>query len=228
VKVKVFMSLSGSTREWNTDHVIQASIYGSPLYIVCDGVQQQPECGELVRAFCREVCSQNLSLKGEVTDIEQNLRDGFARAAANLKGKYRGDYSFCVAAALIHGGRLYTIHAGDCRVGKVGDQGIKWLTIDHVPAFQRLKTGELTETEYAEQRNKVAGWVKITDTGSLEVNSFEYAGERLLLCSDGFWAYADEKWLLGTESTEDKLKLEINRIEKQGHDNLSVILISSE
>ena len=222
------MSLAGSSRKWNTDHVAQTRVHGSPLYIVCDGVQQEPECGQLVRHFCREVCSQNFSLGAGISGIEHNLRERFARAAANLKGNNLDDHSFCVAAALIHDGRLYTVHAGDCRVGKVTSQGIEWFTTDHVPAYQQYLAGEISESEYAECRNRIAGWVKPTDTGSLEVSSFEYTGEPLLLCSDGFWAYWDESRFLGAGTVEETVRDEIRRIESSGHDNLSVILIGSE
>lgn len=141
---KIFKSLCGNSRRWNTDHVAQTMVQGSPLYIVCDGVSLEPECGQLVRAFCREVCSQKYSFGAEVPAIAQSLRDRFSRAAASLKNAGLGDYSFCVAGALLHNDRIYTVHAGDCRVGKVTSQGIiDWLTIDHVPAYQQYLAGEI-------------------------------------------------------------------------------------
>ncbi|MGD9662271.1 MAG: PP2C family serine/threonine-protein phosphatase [Porticoccaceae bacterium] len=225
---KIFKSLCGNSRKWNTDHVAQTTIQGSPLYIVCDGVQSNPECGQLVRAFCREICSQKQPVVGKEGSIEPELRDWFARVAKNLKGNNLDNFSFCVAAAFIHNDRLYTVHAGDCRVGKVTSKGIEWLTIDHVPALQRYKAGKLSKTEYAEQRNKVAGWIKPTDTSSLEVNGFEYGGEQLLLCSDGFWNYADESRFLDGGVSEVELLEEVRRIESLGEDNLSVIFIDSK
>ena len=116
---RIFMSLAGKSRKWNTDHVAQTRIQESQLYIVCDGIQPDPGCGQLVHAFCREVCSQKQPFGVEVASIEKDLRNRFSKAACDFKNKGYGNYSFCVAAALIHDSRLFTIHAGDCRIGKV-------------------------------------------------------------------------------------------------------------
>ncbi len=142
-----------------------------------------------------------------------------------MKGNQLDDFSFYAAAALIKDGRIYTVHARDCRVGKVIGQGVEWLTIDYVPAYQQYLAVDISDSEYTERRNRVAGWLKPTDTGSLEVNSFEYSGEPLLLRGDGFWAYADEKLFLGSGTSQERLVKEVQRLETLGEDNISAIFI---
>jgi PPM family protein phosphatase len=187
----------GLVREENQDCVGRFQIPLGEIFLVLDGVGGRSGGA---RASTLGLEEYGRFLAGLPT--ESDPLDGLQRATTWVKerleeAKRSGppemrEMASTVALVLIHEGVAYIGHIGDSRVYRVrGGQGTQ-LTRDHSVVERMIAEGLLTEEQ---AQTHPSSHILTRSLGQpdalLELSSHEVrAGDVMLLCSDGLWAYA--------------------------------------
>jgi PPM family protein phosphatase len=146
-----------------------------------------------------------------------------------------------VAAVIINKNYATVAHVGDSRVYQLRGHKKVFRTNDHSQVFEQVKAGILTEEQArtSSSSNVILNALGIFDKVEPEIHKLPYiAGDRFLICSDGFWGALPENDFLAlvTESgdIEEVIKnscSEVNLIGiKSGsrHDNLTAAVFELE
>src|SRR3954454_1447758 len=140
---------------------------------------------------------------------------------------------------LIAGGgdhlRGFIAHVGDSRCYLARQQQCHVLTEDHSLMNELVRRGKLNREQiesspYKQYKNAVTRAVGVY--GSVEVDTFDFdilPGDRLMLCSDGMYAYVDEaelpKLLAEGDIKEVPKKLVEVANKGGGHDNITAVVL---
>lgn len=131
--------------------------------------------------------------------------------------------------------RGFIAHVGDSRVYLARQNQSHILTEDHSLMNELVRRGKLNRDQidsspYKQYKNAVTRAVGVY--GSVEVDTFDFdilPGDRLLLCSDGMYAYIDEaelpQQLAGTDIREVPKHLVDMANKGGGHDNITAVVI---
>jgi serine/threonine protein phosphatase PrpC len=183
-------SFSGSLTDDNRDCCGIAERPDAWLAIVVDGSTTGPHGGELARELACRLVDGFLASDPPVT--EQQICDLLRKAHEDLRLQYPADSASYFIA--VHGeqGSLMTLHAGDCRIGRVGqDNAIEWLSGVHTLANA---TAPVSDAALAVHPGRHLL------TRSFRPRQFEQPecgqcslmpDEELVIATDGFWAGMD-------------------------------------
>ena len=131
--------------------------------------------------------------------------------------------------------RGFIAHVGDSRCYLARQSQCHVLTEDHSLMNELVRRGKLNREQiesspYKQYKNAVTRAVGVY--GSVEVDTFDFdilPGDRLMLCSDGMYAYVDEdelpKQLAEGEVKEVPKKLVDMANAGGGHDNITAVVI---
>jgi PPM family protein phosphatase len=131
--------------------------------------------------------------------------------------------------------RGFIAHVGDSRVYLARQTQCHVLTEDHSLMNELVRRGKLNREQietspYKQYKNAVTRAVGVY--GSVEVDTFDFdilPGDRLLLCSDGMYAYIDEselpKQLADGDIKEVPKKLVDVANKGGGHDNITAVVL---
>ncbi len=238
-------------RENQDDFLVAAETVGNEtaeiladILIVCDGVSSADRAAEASAAASSAACEfLRLGLAAGRTDWEVLLREAIAganRAVLALPssaGSLKEPPETTIVAALILAGRVTLAWVGDSRAYQIGPGKAALLTQDHSWINEVVGSGQVGLEEA--QKSPLAH--AITRCLGLEGEASEPSlasstladGEGLLLCSDGFWNYAEAEadivgLLTGLPAGADALltcrALTNFALGKGGHDNITVVL----
>lgn len=141
-----------------------------------------------------------------------------------------GNLGTTLTCALIMGTKMMTANVGDSRIYLLREGKITQITEDHSFVAMLIRMGEITEEESHThpQRNFVTRSMGQKIEVEIDVKLHEVqAGDRILLCSDGFWEYAApgwEKYCFEPDLDAVAQKLVDLANEGGGRDNISVVL----
>jgi serine/threonine protein phosphatase PrpC len=131
--------------------------------------------------------------------------------------------------------RGFIAHVGDTRVYLARQNQCHVLTEDHSLMNELVRRGKLNREQiesspYKQYKNAVTRAVGVY--GSVEVDTFDFdilPGDRLLICSDGMYAYIDENDLPKQLSDGDVKEIPKRLVEAAnkggGHDNITAVVI---
>ena len=131
--------------------------------------------------------------------------------------------------------RGFIAHVGDSRVYLARQNQVHILTEDHSLMNELVRRGKLNREQiesspYKQYKNAVTRAVGVN--GSVEVDTFDcdiLPGDRLLMCSDGMYAYVDEHELprqLADGEVRDVPKKLVDVANKGGgHDNITAVVV---
>ena len=148
-----------------------------------------------------------------------------------------GNLGTTLTCAVIIGDRAMVANVGDSRVYLLRSGILTQLTEDHSFVGMLIRMGEITEEEAHShpQRNFVTRSLGQKLDVEIDVTMHDLRpGDRLMLCSDGFWDYAAKGWerSVGIPNlAEAAQKLVDLANEGGGRDNISVVmadLVSAE
>ncbi len=150
--------------------------------------------------------------------------------AAWAKPELRG-MGTTLTAALVHGGRLHLVHAGDSRCYMFRDGHLRQLTDDHSWIAEQLRSGSISEAEAKSSKfrhviTKSIGFERDieADMKSVPVS----AGDCFLLCSDGLSNYVEHGELERIVAMTWYRRLPATLIELANHrggdDNITVVV----
>lgn len=159
---------------------------------------------------------------------------GRAQAEADKRGMGTTASVLLIAGAPDHL-RGFIAHVGDSRVYLARQAQCHQLTEDHSLMNELVRRGKLKKDQvesspYKQFKNAVTRAVGVY--ASVEVDTFDFdilPGDRLLLCSDGLYAYLDEDRLPAQLSDGDVREVPKALIEQAnsrgGHDNITGVVI---
>lgn len=211
---------------------------------VCDGmgganggnVASSEACNEISRILTEE-------LKPDME--EEAIRELMEKAVASANEKvyemscYDDDLSgmgTTVELAVISGGRLYIVHAGDSRVYRITSKGITQVTTDHSLVQQLVELGQITQEEarFHPSKNYITRALGVESTLETDflTEPFE-EGDIVLMCTDGLSNYfSTEELFDAVRAIKEKEELAQGLVdiakECGGSDNITVAIIINE
>ena len=251
--VSVAVTDAGRRRTINEDAFHRDDALG--FYVVADGVGghlkgevASQEGVEQLRMWVHGALAEidrlsRLATSGDSEarwEIRRLLENGVQSACymvfgmAELDPDKRG-MSTTVSAALVRGRFCYAAHVGDSRVYRVRGKSVLQITEDHTLINYKLKHGLITAEEAAQAsgRNVITravghrDYVQV-DTADVDVR----AGDRFLLCTDGFHGYLDHDGevaeLVGDGSLDAGAEAAVALANQRGgKDNITVVLVEA-
>ena len=208
------------------------------LIVVADGLGGHSG-GALAAQTVIETAAQCWSASRPGTDPVAFLSELVSQChkAVNLAGKNHGlDPRSTLAALLVNGSQVNSVHVGDTRVMQFSRTSLSKRTLDHSVAQLGVLRGVLTEEQAATHPNQKILFMQIggPDDPQAEIEKWNMAeGRRFAVCSDGFWELfaADEivKLFEAADPVADITAAFSEKLSKLGqHDNSTVILAEVE
>ena len=183
-------SVPGSLTAENRDYCGIAERPDAWLAIVIDGSTAGPHGGELAKELASRLVEGFLASGPPVT--EQQICGLMRTAHEGLRRRYPADSASYFIAVQSEQDRVMTFHAGDCRIGKVGqDNAIEWFSGVHTLANA---TAALSDAALSVHPGRHLL------TRSFRPRKFEQPecgqcsllpDEKLVIATDGFWAEMD-------------------------------------
>lgn len=209
---------------------------------VCDGMGGLNGGAEAARTACAgffRVCEQ--ALPGGARDLEQIARrlDGQVAALKGADGQPL-DGGSTLVGVVIKDDRLSWLSVGDSRIGLVRDGDLSWLNRLHnyqMELDEALRAGELSREEYRAELPRGRALLSYLGCGGLRYVDARAdipwnPGDRLILCSDGFYELMSRQELLDLltglkDGTADLTRAVLPRLEAKGKlaDNASAVVI---
>lgn len=209
---------------------------------VCDGMGGLNGGEEASRAACTgffRACEQ--AGAGERLDLQKIARR-LDRQVSALKGADGRplDGGSTLVGAVIWEDRLCWLSVGDSRIGLVREGELRWLNRLHnyqMELDEALQAGELSREEYVAERPRGRALVSYLGCGGLRyvdaATGLPWSpGDRLILCSDGFYELFSREQLLelllglgGGASQLTQAVLPCLEAKGKGADNASAIVI---
>lgn len=219
------------------------------LYLVCDGLGGHmagevasrlavetvtAELSDLLFSASQPPCSTGLGLRRAIETAIITAHAEIQRYAQThpLEAANLGT---TIALALIYGDMVQIANVGDSRVYAWRAGQVNQITQDHSWAAELARMGQIGQNELANHP-----WSRVLSQAlgadeEIAVDLFEWQlepGDKLLLCSDGFWQAFPETedlaWWLGLEESAFelcwRLVLEANR--RDGSDNISAVVVT--
>ena len=182
-------SYSSLGKRNNNEDAFCAEIDGSRLLaVVADGLGGMDN-GEF--ASQQAVDTLRCSLRGREVSAP-DLRDAIARANEDVMELHPDHPSAMttVAAVWIDDDAAWAMHIGDSRIYHFRDGQILYQSTDHSVSQEAVDAGQIQpeDIRFHPDKNKLTQ--VIGDPGDPPVSAHQLSllpGERLLLCSDGFW-----------------------------------------
>ena len=145
--------------------------------------------------------------------------------------------SATIAGILCNGNKITVFHVGDSRVYRFRDGILKRLTKDHSLVQVLYDAGKITREEMFDHSQKhiilqsIGGKNEGVDADIQCLRSGFEAGDMFIVCTDGLTDMVQDEVIeeiLATENTGTAVnKLIVKANEKGGHDNITVIVVSS-
>lgn len=236
----LYSSISRSgDREVNEDTVGSIVMNGKPLFVIADGLGGHGY-GDQASQFVVEQFMSTYPYNSDMEPAEyiqtvlRSTQDDLLRLQ---KQNHRTFGMKSTAVVVIYTGNSITVgHIGDSRAYLFGRFGVLWRTLDHSVPQMLAQAGEIKEREirHHPDRNKLLHALG-DETDNLKIDIMQYpklsAVRGILLCSDGFWEYVEERQMI-FELYRSKMPEEwLERMEKivlkngKGHrmDNYSAV-----
>jgi len=186
---------------------------GVALAVVADGMGGHTG-GALAAEQVIHTLSTNFQHWGSSDDPRHLLHSGLQEAHTMIRASRfineKDPHSTAVAMLLLPGGRAIWAHCGDSRLYQFRGIHLQARTVDHSYVEHLVRIGKISAEEARSHPNKN---ILLTSLGGREEPTVEFggveglkAGDSLLLCSDGLWAYVpDEEMgaLIGTGSARE-------------------------
>jgi len=219
--------------------------HGGLLGVVADGMGGLSHGSEASRSAVRTFLG-TYELKSAGESIPEALKRSLLeanRAVLALAAKSNSPHGVgtTLAAVVLHQNSLYWISAGDSRIYLLHGDRLTQITADHVYAKelnQKVAAGRLSraEAQNDSERDAVTSYLGKRDLAEIDCNRRPFPllpGERVILCSDGFYHALSEKEITAAFSgkmqaaCEDLVRQAVAK-HREHQDNLTVIGLMSE
>ena len=230
----------GLVRKTNEDYA-QAAInpYGNVLLAVADGMgganKGEYASSTLVKHIIRSFLSLDKEFKN-VRAITKWLNTSIREANLKILTKGEKDPNYkgagtTLSLCLIVKDLLVTAQVGDSRIYLFEENKLKQISVDqtYVNYLKHAKKISEGEANTRPDRHKLTNALGTKKTVNVDINSFEYHKEKILLCSDGLYNNVPLNDLTSTIRGNDSLDKKCNQLiafgnANGGTDNMAVII----
>jgi len=214
----------GPAQPVNADIVKEWKISNGDIYLVCDGINHNDKTLAAVNCFAKNLAESSWI---NIDNPEQLLKDNILDTLLLMSPEH-DNLSFCCCVVIVSENEMTLAHCGDCRIGNLTDEGVKWLTRDDVPALRLYNEGLIPKEIYDQSRHLISTKLKVgaNNLNSLTIQNIATLNiQSLILCSDGFWSEAE--YLLNTDVSNvmKQIQEKIERLVLQSEDNFSVVIV---
>lgn len=186
------------------------------LAIVADGLGGH-EAGEVASKTAISTINNLLQSCKPSEDAMINAISQASQDVNALQGSL-GTIRTTVATLWIGNGLAVAANVGDTRIYQFRNRKIIYQSLDHSVAQMAVLVGELSPEDIRKSADKnklirVLGDARIpkVDTRVLSVQ----AGDRFLLCSDGFWGAITEIEMIGSISSDDSARVWLEQMRQK-------------
>lgn len=167
------------------------------LYYVLDGHSKHPNSSILVSNFQEYISLlANDFQKLEPTDAE--IVSFLRKVLTDFHFKYQRTLipgAMSIIIAVFTSSQVISAHLGDCRLGKISENNINWLTMPHNLAMSYIDKSLDIEIQLrnCEYNHIVTRSLNTKVLKKIEFNIFDLEKCQYLLVSDGVWKLENEK-----------------------------------
>jgi len=234
----------GRVRQNNEDQaMVLMNSYNETFLIVCDGMGGAKK-GDLASKIAIDILTESFRHKPKHKFAYLNRR-WITKAAkeANAKiNRYADKHSkvkgmgTTMVAALIYGSKIMIANIGDSRCYLYNhDNGkIKLLTEDDTYVRYLVSTGKISEEDALSHpdRHVLMNALGIYPSVSLTIDTRNYHGESVLLCTDGLYNQINQEQIGNILSTDDRTDQKVSSLVAEanhngGADNIGIALWES-
>ena len=229
----------GKVRLSNEDQacaLINAS--GNVLLIVCDGMGGQSK-GDLASSLAiNTVISSFKSRKGFMNRyfakfwvgnvIREANKCVYEQSKSNLS--YEGMGTTLTLLLIIKDTAILG-HVGDSRCYFLRNREFEQMSEDQTYVGYLLRTKQITEEEALihPKRHVLMNALGVYPSASIDIKSFPYMGETVLLCSDGLYNNVPKNDIASVLKSEDSVEQKVNELiaignKNGGSDNIAVVI----
>lgn len=233
----------GKVRQNNEDQaLVLLSGDGDVLLIVCDGMGGAQK-GEVASKIAVDTFAEAFLHKkkhhfayGDKHWLKKTAREAnrriFEYADAHPQSVGMGT---TLCAALISDERLLLANVGDSRAYALDANGVlKQLTVDQTYVNFLVETGKIAKDEASSHpdRHVLMNALGIYPSLSLDISEEFYAGESVMLCSDGLYNLVDFEQIANLLGTDERCDQKVSSLIAEanasgGNDNIGVALWES-
>ncbi len=229
----------GKVRLSNEDQacaLINAS--GNVLLVVCDGMGGQSK-GDLASSLAiNTVISSFKSRKGFMNRYFAKFWVGNVIREANrcVYEQSRSNPSYegmgtTLTLLLIIKDTAILGHVGDSRCYFLRNREFEQMSEDQTYVGYLLRTKQITEEEALihPKRHVLMNALGVYPSASIDIKSFPYTGETVLLCSDGLYNNVPKNDIASVLKSEDSVEQKVNELiaignKNGGSDNIAVVI----
>lgn len=242
MKFTIYQESRIGKRRSNQDRIAYSYSRDAVLMVIADGMGGHLH-GEIAAQIAVQYITEAFQREAAPTLSDEMLF--LSRALTNAHHAIL-DYAFdknlpdpprtTIVACVIQNSLAHWAHAGDSRLYLLRDGQVAFHTRDHSRVQVMLEQGLIREGEQATHplRNRIFSCLGGTHSPQIEFSRRTplYAGDTLLLCSDGLWAppgAEDEIARMGSESILESVPRLMDKAERLGGascDNLSAIAMT--
>ena len=239
-----FLTDTGRVREHNEDSVtIIKNLNEEYLLAVADGMGGANKGEYASPTLVNSVVKDFTEMEKELTNTKQIAKwlnasinkandKIFEKASKNEEYKGMGTtLSLCFIAKEM----LVTAQVGDSRIYIIKDNKLTQISVDQTYATYLVNTNQITKEEAAIHKNRhmLTNAVGTKRPLNVDINSFEYNKEKILLCSDGLYNNVSssviESILKGNDTLDRKcFQLIAFGNANGGSDNMAVVIWESK
>ena len=196
-KIDYYVISSTGGRTINQDRADVFEAGGVHGFVVCDGVGGCRFGDVASKTVCEEFRKPFIEGAGSVDDCIEKGVDS-AEAALRALQRQANDpraYKSTLAALLLSGDDVCTVHVGDSRIYHFADGRRLWRTTDHSLAQMMVMTGDIgpDEIRTCEDRSVLLHAMgSASETFRFQSSERKLEGsdyDAFVICSDGFWEY---------------------------------------
>lgn len=242
----------GLVRETNEDSLMvmeslqisEAKEHLLGIYVVADGVAGMPY-GERASRTAAQVASQVFLHQFQTQESVKDACSYWVKCAVEMAhiavqtSNHMSSPSHSATTlvmAVVLDNRLYVANVGDSRAYVISCQEIRQVSQDHTMAALLVEAGVLSpeEANKPSQRNRLSQALGIGEAISPYLHSETlFAGDYLLLCSDGLYNHLDDDRIFQivkeSDSPHDACEALVDAAnDAGGKDNISVILVKMQ
>ena len=234
----------GRVRPTNEDSANACvNAFGNVLLIVADGMGGAAKGDYASSTLVKSITKEFLNLEKEFTNVKQisnwinktvNAINDKIYNLANEKSEYHGmgsTLSLCILVKEI----LVTAQVGDSRIYLIEDNKLKQISVDQTYATYLVHEKKITPEEAAIHKNRhmLTNAVGTKKPLNIDISSYQYNKEKILLCSDGLYNNVSssviESILRGNDALDRKcFQLIAFGNANGGSDNMAVVIWESK
>ncbi|EJL6790238.1 hypothetical protein VB602_05570 [Vibrio parahaemolyticus] len=182
----IALTFQGTERTVNQDFTTYCeSDDGKEFWIIADGSTNAKDSGDFVTAFCSQLREQWLAAQSPVTEYEiqsliKDVHSQIQRHFICSKGSF--------LLLIIEDNIQHCFYLGDCRVGSIEGNDIRWQTYPHSLTYRNVGNDE-KKLSTDPDRHTLFNVLKGVRFSKPAYNALQLdLNKPLILASDGFWS----------------------------------------